>query len=547
MTKEIRKFRSLFFAVHGVIFLLLLSCASVPQKSPEIAAFVDNDPITIGDIEYSLQIAHRKEGLSKTKGINISEYLNKVIEERLLVHEARRMGLDGSPALIQKVDAYVLRESVSRLYSEEILDKVSVSEEDIIDYFNKEYEQYIISSIETGSAQDAGIIMEILKSGKDFEILAKEFERHELRKGVAIATFARKDLSKAIKDVIDSLKPGEISDVFEAGHRYYLLKLIDRHNAPEAELKEKREDIEQAIRKIKVEQRSDEYLKFLSRKMKPEINHEVLSLIPLDRKKEEHSKWLQDSRVLIKLRDSTLTTGEFVMMLRSGNANAKDLIIKKWIDRQAVDYEALDRRYDVNSDLKDMVSRYKNKMLMKLFFKKVLSPGVEISEDDLLEFYRNNQGDFTRPSKYKVQQITLKTESEADEIKMELIKGADFSWMAKNRSFDNYASDGGTVGWRAEDQLPEELKEVIGELQPGDFSDVLISGEFFRIYRMLEKIDQKVDEFERVRPAVHKKVFSAKYKELYDLYVDKLKIEADIKFNDEVVQDLDRMINSGKT
>jgi parvulin-like peptidyl-prolyl isomerase len=547
MTKDIMKFRGLFFTVYGFILVSLLSCASIPSESAKIAAYVDNDPITIGDIEYSLQVAHRKEGLSKTEGINISEYLNKVINERLLVHEARLIGMDLNPELIHKVDAYVLRESVSRLYNEEILDKVTVSEEEIIGHFKKEYEQYTLSSIETGTAEDAGIILAKLKGGMDFGMLAREFAEHEFRKGVEEATFVRKDLSKEIKDVIDSLEPGEISDVFEAGHRYYLIHLINRQNALEEGLKETREDIKQAIRKNKVQERSEEYLGFLIRKMKPDINHEVLSLIPLDGSREELSTWLQDKSALVKLRDSTLTVGEFAGMLRPGKGKSKDIIIKQWIDRQAVDYEALDRKYNVNSDLKEKTIRYKNKMLMKMFINKVLSPGVEISEDDLLEFYQNNQYDFTRPSKYKVQQITLKTESEADEIKKELIKGADFSWMAKNRSFDNYASVGGTTGWRVKDQLPEELKEVVIELEPGEISDVMISGDFFRIYRVQEKTDKKVEEFERVRPAVHKKVFSAKYKELYDSYLDKLKKEADVKFNDEVVRDLDHMINNGKS
>jgi len=184
---------------------------------------------------------------------------------------------------------------------------------------------------------------------------------------------------------------------------------------------------------------------------------------------------------------------------------------------------------------------------MKMFLKNVLSREVEISEDELMDFYQDNQYDFSRPARYKVQQITLKTEIEAEEIKKELIKGADFSWMAKNRSFDNYASVGGMIGWRVKEQLPEELKEVVIELEPGEISDVMKSGDFFRIYRLQEKIDNKVEEFVKIRRAVHKKVFSAKYKELYDSYVDKLKKEADIKINDEVVRDLDHMINNGKS
>jgi len=547
MIKDIITFRGLFFAVCCCILVSLLSCASIPSESTNIAAHVDNDPITIGDIEYSLQVDHRREGMSKTTGINISEYLNKVIDERLLVHEAQRMGLDQHPELIQKVDAYVLRESVSRLYSEEILDKVTVSEEEIISHYKKEYAQYTLSSIETDTAEDAEMIREELKGGTDFGILAREFTGHEFRKGVEEATYARKDLSKVIKDVIDSLEPGETSNVFEAGHRYYMLKLLNRHDAPEDEMGTKKEDITQAIRKRKVEKRSSEYLDYLSRKMKPEINQDLLSLIPLDGNRDERSQWLQDRRALVTLRESTLTVGELVKMLRPGKGNAKDIIIKQWIDRQTVDYEALDRKYEVHSDLKDKTRRYKNKKLINIYTKNVLFPGIEISEDDLMDFYQNNQDDFSEPARYKVQQITSNTETEAAAIKKELVNGADFSWMAKNRSIDNYASAGGTIGWWVKDQLSEDLRKVIGGLEPGEISDVMVSGGFFRIYRVIEKTDKKLEEFEKVRPAVHKKVFGVKYKQLYDSYVDKLKKEADIEINYDVVQDMDRMFNQGKS
>ena len=547
MIKDIMKFRGLFFSVYGLILVSLLSCASLPTESPEIAAYVDNDPITIGDIEYSLQIDHRREGLSKTEGINISGYLDKVIDERLLVHEALRMGLDQHPELIQKVDAYVLNESVSRLYSEEILDKVTVSEEEIIDHYKKEYEQYTISSIETGTAEAAGIILEKLNGGIEFGKLVREFTEHENRNSVEEAIFARNDLSMTIKNVVDKLEAGEISEVFEAGQRYYLLKLIDRNNAPEGELETKKEEIEQAIRKIKVQQRSDEYLDFLSRKMEPDIHHEALSLIPLEGSREELSGWLQDERTLVKLRDSALSVGEFVRMLSSGKGRAKDIIIKQWIDRQAVDYEALDRKYDVHSDLKDKTRRYKNKKLINMYTKNVLFPGVEISEDDVMVFYQNNQDDFSGPAKYKVQQITSNSESEAAAIKKELLNGADFSWMAKNRSVDNYASAGGAIGWWVEDQLSEDLHKVIGELEPGEISDIMVSGGFFRMYRVIEKTDRKLEEFEKVRPAIHKKIFEVTYKQLYDSHVEKLKEEAEIEINHDVVQDMDRMFDQGKS
>jgi hypothetical protein len=80
-----------FFSYFLLIILLLSGCASIP-KDENIIAIVDGEPVVKGDLDYSLQIAHRRK-LSSTKDINISDFINKLIEEKLLVQEARRMGM----------------------------------------------------------------------------------------------------------------------------------------------------------------------------------------------------------------------------------------------------------------------------------------------------------------------------------------------------------------------------------------------------------------------------------------------------------------------
>jgi hypothetical protein len=63
-------------------------------------AFVDGDPVTKGDLEYSLEIAHRREDLSSAKALDISQYVEKLINDRLIIHEARRMGMEEYPAVL---------------------------------------------------------------------------------------------------------------------------------------------------------------------------------------------------------------------------------------------------------------------------------------------------------------------------------------------------------------------------------------------------------------------------------------------------------------
>ena len=135
------------------ILVLLWGCASAPKKDDTLA-FVDGDPVTRRDLEYSLEIAHRREDLSTARELNINQYVEKLIDDRLIVHEARRMGIDEYPEVEEKVRDYVLRESVVRLYSEEVLEKVFVTDEEINDYYKTNYERFTLDIIEAGTEED---------------------------------------------------------------------------------------------------------------------------------------------------------------------------------------------------------------------------------------------------------------------------------------------------------------------------------------------------------------------------------------------------------
>ena len=127
--------------ISVAVLLLFSGCVSVGQKD-RVLALVDGDPVTEKDLQYSLTIKHRKEDLSSAGSLNISRYVNKLIDDRLLVHEARTAGMDRLPEIKQALEAYILRESVVRLHKEEIIDKVAVTEDDLREYYEKNRERF---------------------------------------------------------------------------------------------------------------------------------------------------------------------------------------------------------------------------------------------------------------------------------------------------------------------------------------------------------------------------------------------------------------------
>jgi hypothetical protein len=119
-----KNIQGVLLTVYFVLLVSIWGCAGL-QKKAMVLAVVDGEPVSEDDLEYSLQIAQRREDRSSAGMLNISEYVQKLIDDRLIVQEARRMGMDQQPETLKAGNAFLLRESVTRLHEEEILQKAS--------------------------------------------------------------------------------------------------------------------------------------------------------------------------------------------------------------------------------------------------------------------------------------------------------------------------------------------------------------------------------------------------------------------------------------
>jgi peptidyl-prolyl cis-trans isomerase C len=523
------------------MLVFLGGCASLLQEE-DILAVVNGEPVTGEDLKYSLQIAHRKEDLSSAGTLNLSQFIQKLVDDRLIIQEAYRMGMEEYPEVQQAFHAYILRESVVRLYSDGITKKVTVTDEEIISYYKKNFEQFSLGIIEVDSEDNAQVILEQLKKGVDFKELTQQYSTYRSQKDGGEVVLRRNSLPPPIEKAVSNLKPGETSDVIKMQNKYYIVKLINKEEASTEELKNVRASIERAIRKQKEKERSDEYLKYLREHQTIRIEQELLAAIKLSGNSEEIESLSKDERTLAEVDSFLITVRDFVDLAKSYPMKSKEEILNEWIDRKVVDHEALNRHYELEPDLKDMVYRYKGQLLKNTFIKRVVIPQIDISDKTLEEYYSSHQKSFSKPASFKIQQITVKTIDEAQDILNNLQNGADFSWLAKKRSGDSAAQEGGDIGWLTKAEMPETVRKILDTLKPGDISPILKIVPQYRIIRLQGKREEEVEEFDKVKKTVYKAAFEEQVNSLLNNYVAQLKTDAEIKMNDEAVRLLEEKV-----
>lgn len=128
---------------------------------------------------------------------------------------------------------------------------------------------------------------------------------------------------------------------------------------------------------------------------------------------------------------------------------------------------------------------------------RVIVPDYEI--DGVIAAENLNADD----SEYQLAQILIKNpdvnDDLANQVKAELDQGLSFQEAVATYSESANASEGGVIGWRRSEQLPEVYLSAVKELQVGQVSDVLETANGFHILKLL---DRKGDRMEIIQTKV---------------------------------------------
>jgi len=101
----------------------------------------------------------------------------------------------------------------------------------------------------------------------------------------------------------------------------------------------------------------------------------------------------------------------------------------------------------------------------------------EVSEADLRQaFDQRYKGKKSQES--RVRHILSATEEEAQSVIAELKAGKDFAELAKTRSSDTSASNGGELGWLSPGQIDSAVDEALKNMKAGEFSEQPVKSKF---------------------------------------------------------------------
>ena len=295
------------------------------EETAGVLATVNGVPITEEELQVQLRILEdRVEGRSEQEGaVDFEEesetLLEKLITGEIFYQEAVRQGIEVSDAEMaeklqkfkesfaeeggyeKKLEKLALSEDqvaeiarrnllTHKLVETEVIAKIEVPDEEVKAYYDRNLIQFTTpekvcashiliaatrqddKTVHEAARERIRMIEEKLKSGEDFEVLAKEYSDCPTRqKAGSLGCFSRGGMIiPPIEDAAFAMKEGELSGIIHTKLGYHLVKVTERQPEKVAPFEEIRDGIKEKMREERIQKEVNLYFENLKMNAKVE-------------------------------------------------------------------------------------------------------------------------------------------------------------------------------------------------------------------------------------------------------------------------------------
>ncbi len=103
-------------------------------------------------------------------------------------------------------------------------------------------------------------------------------------------------------------------------------------------------------------------------------------------------------------------------------------------------------------------------------------------------------------TEFNAAHIIVATQAEAAEIRTQLDAGADFAEMARTKSTDGAAANGGDLGWFGPGMMVKEFEDAVVAMKPGEIAGPLQTQFGWHLVKLNDTRPTAAPTFETVRP-----------------------------------------------
>lgn len=167
----------------------------------------------------------------------------------------------------------------------------------------------------------------------------------------------------------------------------------------------------------------------------------------------------------------------------------KNEMVRRSLLAQAAEDRGLDRK----EELQKALNNFKQNLLVAELIKSE-TENIDVTSAEIEDYYNQYKEQLKEPEERSIREIVVSGESEAKDILIELLRGADFAALAQSRSIAPSKNDGGDLGYIKKGLKSPQFDEVAFSfsLDVGKTSNYFKGPEGYYILKLEAKREGKV-------------------------------------------------------
>ncbi|MDT7904823.1 MAG: peptidyl-prolyl cis-trans isomerase [Candidatus Caldipriscus sp.] len=485
----------------------------------------------------------------------------KQIAERLAIEVAalrlaESMRLDTSKDVREKVDLDKINILRQAYYQYGVREKAKATDQELLAYYNANKSQYRVPArvdirrIVLKDSAKAEEVLKYVKEGKNIDSLVKEFsvEKADVETGGRLSIY---DTYESLRDIFNAAYEKDTGSVFI--YKRDTLWMVIKVESKEKDRIRSFDEVKTMVRGAVEGQKEREIFESEKKRLrefygvKIFLKEDTTEVKKGEEEKEEEGKVLTEEEknflkalpetlAVIQKINKAITKADFEDRLNKMPARYRsyylspkgayqlvnDIMVQEILEVSEAEFRRYYLHYPFFKRLRDS---YRDAMLLRLY--DVLVKGkVSVSDDEIKEYYEKNKDkEFKEMARIRVQRVVVPTRDSARKV---LAKVSSIKNENKLRDFIRktsvYTGEGmaGGFAFLTPDKEPDLFKEAwkkplkvwsIGKLNDGNWA----------VYRVLEKIKERVKPFDEVKSYIREKLRYEKEKALYEQVLEQIK------------------------
>jgi peptidyl-prolyl cis-trans isomerase SurA len=185
----------------------------------------------------------------------------------------------------------------------------------------------------------------------------------------------------------------------------------------------------------------------------------------------------------------------------------------------------------------DYKTQIRNGILTQEVIRQQVGGRLDIGSDEVKKYYDAHKDQFNRPEQVELAEIFLSTEgkspeeiaavrTKADDLHNRVVKGENFTEIAKRYSEGGTGKDGGDLGRFERGQLAPQLEQAVFKLDRDGVTDVVQTKTGFEILKVLNHYEAGLQPLDKVENEITNKLYTEKMEPALRNYLAELREES---------------------